>query len=66
MISQLSCEVIFVCQLSDYYNVTGSKETNQESMFRYIFYNYYNSLCQFLFSGYFVVSFEWDGQQVIF
>ena len=51
---------LVVCQLSHYYNVTGSKETKQESMFRYIFLdlNYYNSCCQFLFSRYFVVSFE--------
>lgn len=28
--------------------------------------NYYNNCCQFLFSRYFVGSFEWDGQQVIF
>ena len=59
---------LVVCQLSHYYDVTSAKETKQESMFRYIFLdlNYYNSRCKFLFSRYFVVSFEWDGQQVIF
>lgn len=59
---------LVVCQLSHYYDVTSAKETKQERMFRYFFLdlNYYNSCCQFLFSRYFVVSFEWDGQQVIF
>ena len=51
---------LVVCQLSNYYDVTGSKETKQESMFKYILLdlNYYNSRCKFLFSRYFVGSFE--------
>ena len=54
---------LVVCQLSHYYNVTSAKETKQESIFRL---KLLQQLLSILFSRYFVVSFEWDGQQVIF